>query len=76
MWRDEGNSKRALAWFHRAVKLGNDDSNLDIAKHYLKERDPKKAIPFLNRVCRSDRVTEATSKKAKRLLRAATGKLR
>src|SRR5580765_1544668 len=31
IWRDQGNSKRALGWFEKAIGLGDDDANLDIA---------------------------------------------
>jgi TPR repeat protein len=67
-----GKLKRALSWYHRAVDLGNSDSNLDIAKHYLQnEHDPKRAIPFLNKVCKSDDVTETVQEEAKLLLKQA-----
>jgi TPR repeat protein len=70
IWRDEQKPQRALSWFQRAVKLGNDDSNLEIAKHYLRNaNDPQKAIPYLKRVCQSDHVTEASAEEAKRLLK-------
>src|SRR5215471_3254691 len=35
MLRKEGHTRRALAWFERAVRLGDDEAHLDIAKHYL-----------------------------------------
>lgn len=77
IWRDEKKPRRALYWFRRAVNLGNDDSNLEIAKHYLRvERDPSKAIPYLNKVCRSDRVTETSAEEARKLLKEVTGKSR
>jgi TPR repeat protein len=72
VWRDAGKPQRALTWFLRAVKLGDEDSNLDIAKHYLvNEKDPQAAIPYLEKVCQSDRVTEASAEEAKRLLKRA-----
>jgi TPR repeat protein len=72
VWRDKGKPQRALRWFQRAVKLGNEDSNLDIAKHYLlNTQDPQNAIPYLEKVCQSDRVTEASAEEAKRLLKRA-----
>jgi TPR repeat protein len=70
VWRDEGKPKQALGWFQRAVRLGDEDSNLDVAKHYLlNAHDPKSAIPYLEKVCQSDRVTEASAEEAKRLLK-------
>lgn|SRR6267142_2275703 len=70
IWRDEKNSKRALYWFQQAASLGNDGSNLEIAKHYLQiERDPDKARAYLRKVCASDCVSEMEYREAKRLLR-------
>ena len=38
--------KRVLAWFLRAVKLGEVEANIEIGKHYLHiEGNPRKAIP-------------------------------
>jgi TPR repeat protein len=72
IWRDRGDSERALSWFRRAVKLGNDESNLEIAKYYLHgKRNPKKAIIHLEKVRRSEMVSEASAEEAKRLLREA-----
>jgi TPR repeat protein len=51
LWRKEKRSKRALAWFVRAVKLGDDEANLEIGKHYLhNENDLRKAILYFERV--------------------------
>src|ERR1700686_677579 len=36
IWRDKNMPQRALSWFARAVKLGDEGSNLEIAKHYLR----------------------------------------
>jgi len=44
IWRDEKKMKLALSWFHKAVNLGDDGSNLEIAKYYLRsEQDPRKS---------------------------------
>jgi hypothetical protein len=60
--------QRALLWFRRAAKLGHDGSYLEIAKHFLNnENDPGKAMHFLNRVCKSNRVSEAEIEEAKLL---------
>lgn len=82
MWRNEKKYSRALDWFKKAAKLGDDEANLDIAKLYLAvEYKPAKAIPYLRRVCSSRRVTEAGLTEAKALLIRAkdmhgTGRLR
>ena len=77
IWRDEHKMKQALSWFHKAVKLGNDGSNLEIAKHYLRgKHDAGKAIGFLNKVCRSNRVAEVELEEANRLLKEAKRNLK
>jgi TPR repeat protein len=69
MWRNDQKFKRALVWFQRAVKLGDDESNLDIAKHYLRnEHKPDKAIPYLKKVRKAYWVTEAGAEEAAKLL--------
>jgi predicted RNase H-like HicB family nuclease len=77
IWRDKNKPQRSLAWFRRAARMGNDSSNLEIAKYYLRnERNLRKAIGYLKRVCQSDRVTEADEEEAARLLKTAQKKLR
>jgi TPR repeat protein len=50
MWRNEKKYGQALNWFKKAVRLGDDEANLEIAKHYLQvEQNPLKAIPHLER---------------------------
>ncbi|SRR5581483_7726874 len=72
MWRDQQKMRLALIWFEKAVKLGDDGSNLEIAKYYLRrQHDPKKAISYLDKVCRSNRVAEVELEEANRLLREA-----
>jgi len=56
--------------------MGDDEANLEIAKYYLGENNPRKAIPHLERVYRSNRVTEAGAEKAARLLNQARKKLK
>jgi hypothetical protein len=57
--------------------MGDDEANLEIAKYYLgKENNPRKAIPHLERVYRSNRVTEAGAEEAARLLNQARKKLK
>ena len=75
IWRDEDKLQRALYWFQRAVALGDDDANLEIARIYLcKEDDRRKAIPYLQRVCRSQMVTESSKEEAQRLLKEVRGR--
>jgi len=77
IWRDEKSPRRALSWFQRAVKLGDDGSNLEIAIHYLRnEHNPRRAIRCLDRVLQSSRVSEAELEKAKRLRKAAERQMR
>ena len=69
MWRNEKKYNRALKWFKKAVKLGDDQANLEIAKHYLEvEHNPQRAIPYLKKVCESNCVTEAGLEEANALL--------
>lgn len=69
IWRDQQKMRLALTWFEKAVKLGDDGSNVEIAKYYLRsQHNPKKAITYLNRVCRSNRVAEVELEEANRLL--------
>jgi len=75
-WRNEGKQKKAVSWFRRAVKMGDDEANLEIAKHYLGSGSLRKAISYLEKVCRSNGVTEAGSKEAAQLLRQAKKKLK
>jgi|SRR5580704_9954818 TPR repeat protein len=77
IWRDEQEPQRALSWFRRAVRLGDDGSNLEIAKlHLRKGSDPKKAIPYLEKVCASGRVTEGEMNEATALLKKTKARLR
>jgi TPR repeat protein len=72
MWRNEKKHRRALEWFKKAVKLGDDEANLEIAKHYLEvDHNPRSAIPHLRKVCESNWVTEAGRAEANTLLRRA-----
>jgi TPR repeat protein len=72
IWRDRQQHQRALTWFRRATAMGNDSSNLEIAKCYLQfKNDPSRAIVFLKRVCRSSKVSEAEQDAAQRLLKQA-----
>jgi TPR repeat protein len=72
VWRNDQKPHRSLYWFSSAVKLGDDESNLDIGKHYLhNEKNPRKAIVYFRRVRRTGWVSEAGLEEAARLLRQA-----
>ena len=73
IFRDEANTKRAVAWFERAVRLGDIDANLEIAKILLQDtRRVGEARPYLERVAAAvpkKEVTKASRDEAVRLLR-------
>ena len=70
MLRKEGRTKRALAWFKKAVRMGDEEAHLEIAKHYLRNaHDLPKAVLHLEKVCGSNFVTEAGRQEAAKLLR-------
>lgn len=69
IWRDRGKIRRALLWFERAVRLGDGDANLQIAKIYLDVKpDLRKAVRYLNNACKARFITEGSKDEAKRLL--------
>lgn len=77
LWRNEGKFKRALHRFTRAVKLGNDEANIEIGKHYLhNEKNPRKAIPHFKHVTESDWVSQGGVEGAAKLLKKAQKTLR
>lgn len=77
LWRNEKQFHRALAWFLRSVKLGDDEANVEVGKHYLHvEGTPKKAIPYLQRVRPAPNVGEDVVEEAAKLLKEARKALR
>ena len=69
VYRDRGDTDRAIRWFHRAVALGDESSLLNIAKLYLQAgKQRTRTLSYLKRVARSPSVTEADSEEAKKLL--------
>ena len=69
-WRNEQNFRRARNWFERAVRLGDDEANLEIAEHYLQvELDFCKSIADLEKVCKSNWVPQAGLEEASKLLK-------
>lgn len=75
VWMDSREPRRGLLWFRRAVKMGDDDANLEIAKYYMQHnsRNLTKAIPFLENVRRSSRVSESSLEEAEALLKEVQG---
>jgi len=73
IFRDEGDTRQALAWFERAVRLGDVEANLEIAKIYIGEKNQVvKAIRCLKRVIEAKArldVTVASKEEAQRLLK-------
>jgi TPR repeat protein len=72
LYRNEKNPRRALAWFNKAARMGDDEANLEIAEYFLQtDPNPDKAIRHLKRVCESEWVSEAGVEEAKKLLMRA-----
>jgi TPR repeat protein len=72
VWRNDNNPKRALKWFQKAVRLGDDEANLEIAKYHLqRQHNPAKAIRHLEKVLRSNWVSEAGLEEARKLIKQA-----
>jgi len=70
IWHDRGKLSRGIWWLKRAVELGDDDANLNIAKIYLGTgRDLKRAIHYLNKTRESDRATVGSKEEARLLLK-------
>src|ERR1700733_2424546 len=69
VFRNEGNLKRALAWFERAAKLQDGDANLEIAKIYLARNDKRNAVHFLRETRKAESVTEGSEEQAEKLLK-------
>jgi uncharacterized protein len=73
IYRDQGQTRKALTWFQKAVRLGDADANLEIAKLYLRQkRNIRKAIPYLIRTIKASsgtEVTEDSRREARRLLK-------
>jgi TPR repeat protein len=68
--RDRDEPKKAISWFQRAVKLGDGDANLQIAKIHLRnQRDQRKAIDYLRKTIKAAYVTDGSIEEAKALLK-------
>jgi TPR repeat protein len=70
VYRDEEKLDRALAWFERAVKPKDVDSNLEIAKIHIRKNDRRSAIRCLKSVCKAQvgSITEESREEAQELL--------
>jgi uncharacterized protein len=72
IFRVEDNNREALAWFHRAVKLGDIEANIEIARLYLRyPASFSAAIPYLKLVIEanaSPMLTEWGREEARRML--------
>jgi TPR repeat protein len=70
IWRDRGRIDRALMWFLRALELGDEDANLEIAKIYLNAKSsPEKAVQYLKSACSGKFITDGSKEEARALLR-------
>jgi tetratricopeptide (TPR) repeat protein len=71
IFRDEEKTSQALSWFQRAIKLGDADANLEVAKILLRqEGEAGKAIAYLRRTTKAKEgdVTKGSKQEAERLL--------
>ena len=69
IWRDRRKFGRAIMWFQRAIRLGDGDANLQIAKIFLSnQRDRNKAIHYLLKTVKAAEVTEGSIEEARKLL--------
>ena len=59
-----------MYWFRRAVQMGDEGTNLEIAKLFLAiGKNQREAVRHLELVCRSEQESEATIEEAQRLLK-------
>lgn len=66
--RDRGEIQRALWWFRRAVRLGDDEAHLNIAKIHFRRKDRNRAVRHLRELLEACDVTEGTREEAERLI--------
>ena len=77
IWRDARKMNRALAWFKKSVRAGNVGANLEIAKHYMEnEKNPRRALAYLQRLLTSRVVSEVDLEEAKRLAKGVARNIR
>ena len=74
IFRDEHNYSEAVRWFRRAIKYGDVDANLELAKIHLKNpRQQGQAVACLKAVLKATPpigVGEDTQREARKLLRS------
>jgi TPR repeat protein len=71
IFRDEGNVKRALSWFDRAIGLGDADANVEAARMLLREKGREaEATRYLKRAlkARSRDITQGGREDARNML--------
>lgn len=71
LFRDEGNVLQALAWFERAVALGDNDARVEAAKLYLLKGKQPEAVRHLSLATMAGRndITGAGLEEAQEILR-------
>ncbi len=70
LYRDEGRWELAERWLRRAIALGDDDANLNLAKMLKKlPGRGREVLPLLRAVVRSNSATPASQEEARRLIR-------
>ncbi len=73
IFRDEHNYPEAIRWFHRGVRYGDVDANLDLAKIYLQNpKQQDKAVACLKDILKATPpigVGEDTQREARKLLK-------
>lgn len=65
--RDRRDVPKALWWLHRAVKLGDDEAHLNIAKIYLGRRNRRSAMRHLSLLLQAKDVTPGAREEAESL---------
>ena len=70
IWCDQQKPQTAIMWYKRAVRLGDGDANLNIARIYLRNsRDRQKAIHYLKKTINAAYVTDGSIEEARKLLK-------
>lgn len=68
--RDQNKLGPALQWFRKAVKLGDEDANLNIATIYLhRKRDQRTALRYLKATCNAKNAFESSKEQAQEMIR-------
>jgi TPR repeat protein len=73
LYASKGKVRNAVSWWTKAIRLGDADAALDLAKFYLtrkSERERKRAVALLQKVLVSRQVTEDSVEEASMLLKS------